>query len=82
MKANYLIATLIDYYVIILLIRVLLSWIPHNREHPLVQWLYRITDPLLMQARRIIPPIGGTLDVSPILVIIGLQWLKRFFLRM
>ncbi len=82
MKANYLIATLINYYVIILLIRVLLSWIPHNRYHPLVQWLYRITDPLLMQARRIIPPIGGTLDVSPILVIIGLTWLKRFFLRM
>lgn len=80
MRANHLIVNLIDVYEIILIIRIVLSWIPHNRDHPLVEFLYRITEPVLSQARRIIPPIGGTLDVSPIVVFVALEFLKRLFM--
>lgn len=80
MRANHLIVNLINIYEIILIIRIVLSWIPHNRYHPLIQFVYRITEPVLSQARRIIPPIGGTLDLSPILVFVALEFLKRFFM--
>ena len=65
-------------YEFLILIRVLLSWINVNPyrpaiDHPLVQVLHRITDPILEPLRRLIPPIGGTVDVSPIVAIIILE---------
>lgn len=64
-----------------ILIRVLLSWFPNlDRSNPLVQLLSSITDPILEPARRLIPPFGG-LDISPILVLFGLQLLESVLLR-
>ena len=65
-----LLATLINFYSILIFIRVLLTWIPNiDPYNPAVQVLERITDPVLEQARRIIPPIGmvdiNTLPVFP-----------------
>jgi len=36
------------------------------------QFLYRITEPVLAPVRRVLPPMGG-LDLSPLVVIIGIQ---------
>ena len=80
MSANHIIVRLIDLYEIVLIVRIILSWIPHDRHHPAVQFLYRITEPVLGPARRIIPPIGGTLDISPIVVFVLLEFLKKFFM--
>jgi YggT family protein len=58
-----------------ILIRVLLSWIPNlDPYNPLVRLLRQITDPILEPARRIIPPLGG-LDISPIVVLLLIQFL-------
>ncbi len=77
---NYLIQFLTILITILtwaILIRVLLSWIPNlDRGNPLVQLLIQITDPVLEPARRIIPPVGG-MDLSPIVVILVLQFLER-----
>lgn len=80
MTANYLIVKIIDIYKILLIIRIILSWIPHDRLHPAIQFIYRLTEPVLCHARRIIPPIGGTLDISPIIVFVALEFLRRFFM--
>jgi len=58
-----------ELYSLLILIRVILSWVPMRswRPHPAVLWLYRLTEPVLAPARRIIPPIGG-IDFSPLLV--------------
>ena len=80
MSLNILIANVIQLYEIVLIVRIILSWVPHDRHHPAVQLLYRITEPILGPARRIIPPLGGTLDISPILVFVALEMLKRFFM--
>lgn len=64
-----------------ILIRILLTWIPNlDRSNPLVQLLSSVTDPILEPARRLIPPFGG-LDISPILVLFGLQLLESVLLR-
>jgi YggT family protein len=70
------------------LIRVLLSWINVNPyggprlDHPLVQILYRITDPVLEPFRRLIPPIGGAIDISPIIVLILIEILRTILVRL
>lgn len=66
-------------YIILIFIRVLLSWIPrlpYNRVlHAVVEFVHQVTDPYLNLFRRFLPPIGGgrmAIDISPILAIIVL----------
>ena len=66
-------------YIILIFIRVLLSWIPRMPYNPalraVVDFVHQVTDPYLNLFRRILPPLGGrgmALDLSPILAIIVL----------
>lgn len=58
---------------------VILSWIPVSSTHPLARvqtFLDRIIYPVILPIRRVIPPIrlgGGALDLSPIVLLIGIQ---------
>jgi len=64
---------------------VILSWIPTSSTHALGQvrtFLDRIIYPVILPIRRVIPPIrlgGGALDLSPIILLIGIQLLRRLF---
>ena len=51
-----LLGKLIGLYEIALLIRIVLSWVPHNPYNQAVRFLYRITDPVLIPIRKLIPP--------------------------
>lgn len=69
-----------DIYVGIILIYILMSWIPNHHNGwigDIYRALGRICDPYLNLFRRIIPPIGGMLDISPILAIIVVQLVGR-----
>ena len=55
-----------------IIIQVILSWVAQGNYNPIITVIYALTDPLLGPARRLIPPLGG-LDLSPMVVIIGLQ---------
>lgn len=59
-----------------IIIRALLSWVSIDPYNPLVQILFQITEPILAPLRRIIPPIGGMMDISPIVALILLQVLQ------
>ena len=82
-----LLGTIIDIYVLCVIGRILLSWFPISPESPISTvfgFLYRITEPVLGPIRRLLPPIGMGgmgLDLSPIIVIIGLQILKNALVR-
>jgi len=74
-------------YQFLILIRVLLSWVnvnPYGRaiNHPLIDLLYRLTDPVLEPLRRLIPPIGGMLDISPIVAMILLEVVRQVIVRL
>lgn len=58
-------------------IRALLSWFPIRRDNPLVVFLDRVTEPILAPLRRVIPPIGGAVDITPIVAILLLQVLSQ-----
>jgi YggT family protein len=77
-----IVSVLIQAYEFLLLIRVLLSWVnvdPYRPviDHPVVDILQRITDPVLAPLRRLIPPIGGAVDISPVVALIILEVLRR-----
>ncbi|MBE7444577.1 MAG: YggT family protein [Planctomycetia bacterium] len=67
---------LITIYEIALLIRIVLSWVPHNPYNQAIQFLYKITDPVLNPVRRLIPPIRG-IDFSPVIVFVCLSFIKQ-----
>ena len=75
-----LLATIVQIYSLVLLGRVILSWVPNvNPRNPIVQFLYQVTEPVLEPARRVLPQIG-MMDISPIVVFFGLQLLHRILL--
>ncbi|ALS27367.1 YggT family protein [Paenibacillus cisolokensis] len=53
---------------------VLLSWLPNARESFIGQILGKLVEPYLAPFRRFIPPIGGMLDISPIVAVFALQF--------
>jgi YggT family protein len=61
-------------YLVLIFIRVLLSWVPRMPYNlylrAAVRFVEETTDPYLNIFRRVIPPIGGRLDLSPILAIL------------
>src|SRR5687767_9876796 len=66
-------------YLILIFVRILLSWIPRIPYHPVLSavigFIQEVTDPYLRIFRRIIPPLGGggfALDLSPIIATIVL----------
>lgn len=69
-----------DIYVACILIYILMSWLP-NHQNGIIGDIYRalgsICEPFLGIFRRIIPPIGGMLDISPIFAIIVVQLIGR-----
>jgi YggT family protein len=63
-------------YIILIFIRVLLSWIPRMPYNPalraVVDFIHQVTDPYLNLFRRFLPPLGGgrmAIDISPIIAI-------------
>ena len=63
-----------------LMIRIVLSWIPHNRFHPIINIIYKITEPILEPFRNMINPIGGV-DLSPIIVFFILRLIQRYVIN-
>lgn len=61
--------------------RALVSWLPVDRYHPVIRILDQITEPILAPLRRYIPPIGGMMDITPIVALILIQILQAIVHR-
>ena len=72
---------ILNVYMWIIVARAIISWVSPSPYNPIVQFLYRATEPVLRYARRIIPPIGGTLDLSPIVVLLAIVFLRQFLVQ-
>ncbi len=78
-----LIHTVFTIYIFILLASVIASWLvtfnilntQNQFIYTVLGFLYRVTEPVLRQIRRIIPPIGG-FDLSPMILIILLYFVR------
>jgi YggT family protein len=79
----WLVDTVLGLYTFVIIAAVVSSWliafgvlnIQNHLVRQIVYTLNALTDPLFRRVRKIIPPIGG-LDLSPIVVLIGVQFLN------
>ncbi|OGX30205.1 MAG: hypothetical protein A2879_01470 [Omnitrophica WOR_2 bacterium RIFCSPHIGHO2_01_FULL_49_10] len=61
----------------LIIVRALISWVNPDPFNPIVQFLYRTTDPILAPIRKFLPPLGP-IDISPIIAFFVLYFLKMF----
>ncbi|QSV45683.1 YggT family protein [Geobacter benzoatilyticus] len=84
--ANFLLAVakvadiLLTIYLYILIARAIISWVNPDPYNPIVNFLYRSTEPVLSRVRRFLPDMGG-LDLSPIIVLVAIYFLQSFLVR-
>lgn len=73
----------LNLYMLVIFARVIFSWVrvtPGTAVASLYSGIYRLTEPVLGPLRRAIPPMrlgAGALDLSPLIVIIGIQLVCR-----
>jgi len=67
-------------YTILILVRVVMSWMNPMGGGPFTAFVYQVTEPVLGPIRRVLPPTGG-LDWSPFVALILLSLLLRFIAR-
>ncbi len=80
----WLIFTVIDLYMWVVIAAVILSWLTafnvintNNRVVYMIgEVVYRLTEPVLRPIRRILPDLGG-IDLSPVVLLLGLVFIKR-----
>jgi YggT family protein len=59
-------------FALLVLARVLMSWVRVDPYHPVAQFIFNTTEPFLKPVRDALPPVSG-LDFSPIVLLILLQ---------
>ena len=86
--SNFLIAAakILDIVLTILywliLIRALISWVNPDPYNPIVQFLYKTTEPILYPIRRFLPlGLRFGIDISPIIAFLAIMFLKSFLVR-
>ncbi len=77
MRITELLITIITLYEGLIILRAVVSWFAApDSNHAAIDLLKRLTEPVLEPVRRALPATGGV-DLSPLVVLIGLELLKR-----
>ena len=72
----------INLYIWIVIIAALISWVRPDPYNPIVQILYRLTEPAYAFIRRYIPTNFGGLDIAPLILILGLEFIQLFVVQL
>ena len=72
----YLVSIVLTIMYWLILIRALISWVNPDPFNPIVQFLMRVTEPVLEPIRRLLPPLP--LDISPIIAFFIIVFLQKF----
>jgi YggT family protein len=78
-------ATVVDYalslYMWIVIISALISWVNPDPYNPIVRFLHAVTEPVLRPIRRLIGYRLGPIDISPMIVILGIIFIQKFLVH-
>lgn len=79
------IAQLLDFlltaYMWIIIGRAVISWVNADPYNPIVRFLYEVTEPLLSRIRRWLPINMGSIDFSPMILILVIMFLQNFLVQ-
>ena len=79
--ANIL-SIIINVYTWIIIAAALVSWVRPDPSSPVVQLLYRLTEPVYSFIRRYIKTEFNGIDFAPLIVLLALQFLNQFLIRL
>ena len=72
---------LLSAYMWIIIISSLISWVNPDPYNPIVKFLHAVTEPVLRPIRRIIGHRLGVIDISPMVVILAILFVKYFLIQ-
>jgi len=72
---TFLIETLFDLYILIVMLRVILQWVGAHFSNPVSQFVLKLTNPVVKPLRRLFPPIKG-IDLASFAVLLILEFIK------
>jgi YggT family protein len=73
-----LVLTVIFLYKWVIIISALISWVQPDPSNPIVQMLYRLTEPAYRFVRRFVPTVFGGMDLAPLILIFALMFIEIF----
>jgi YggT family protein len=82
--ANFVsaLATILSYvleiYTWVIIIRALISWVNPDPYNPVVQFLYKVTEPVLYPLRKMMRTYSTGIDLSPLVAILIIMFLRQF----
>ena len=65
-----------------MVISIIGSFLAQFSHHPLIMLANQIIEPLSAPIRKIIPPLGGVIDISPIIILLGLKIVDMLIIRL
>ena len=68
----FIVRTLVDLYIITFMLRIIMQWVRADYRNPLTQFIVRVTNPLVIPLRRVIPALGN-LDTASLVVVLVLE---------
>ncbi|MBN2231223.1 MAG: YggT family protein [Deltaproteobacteria bacterium] len=71
----------LNIYMWVIIARAVLSWVNPDPYNPIVNFLYRVTEPVLFRVRRWLPVGGMGIDFSPMIVLLLIFFLDMFVVR-
>lgn len=84
LNLKYLITSLADVYSMVLFVYVIMSWLPTDRGilADIYRVLGKVCDPYLNLFKKLIPPLGGMVDITPIIALLVLQFGVRLLIML
>ncbi len=74
--------TILTLYFWIVIVSAVLSWVSPDPYNPIVRIINNLTEPVFMWVRRALPfTMLGGIDLSPIIVLLVIQFLKIFLVQ-
>ena len=76
----------LNVYMWVIIVRALISWVNPDPYNPIVQFLHRVTEPVLAPIRRwlwgLVPAMRSGMDLSPLVVIMGIIFLQSLLVSL
>ena len=66
----------LNIYMWVIIIRALLSWVSPDPYNPIVQFLTRVTEPVLRPLRKLVPTWKLGIDLSPLIAVLIIYFLE------
>ncbi|AHJ12152.1 YggT family protein [Sulfurospirillum multivorans] len=74
--------TLINIYIWVVIIAALITFVRPDPYNPIVQILFRLTNPVYAFIRKFVPTLIGGIDLAPLIVILTLQFVDLFAVKL